>query len=129
MCKLMVLDDDPIQHLIFRRMLNRYKLAHETFYSYSGYDVLSFLSAHKKDTSELPEVIFMDINMPGLNGWAFLDRFKDLYPQLNKLIEIHIVSSSINPSEIKRTDMYDFVKSYIVKPITSERLEQILEPH
>ncbi|RZK13260.1 MAG: response regulator [Flavobacterium sp.] len=99
MCKLLILDDDPIQHLIFKRMLRKYENYTDTLFSFNGNDVLDFLENHKMNMNELPELIFLDINMPNLNGWLFLEKLKKIYPKLNKLIDVYIISSSIDPQE------------------------------
>src|SRR5688572_689462 len=100
MCRLLILDDDPIQHLIFKRMLKKYDNYTDTLYSHNGNDVLDFLENHKRNVEELPELIFLDINMPRMNGWTFLEKLKKIYPGLNKLIDVYVISSSIDPQEI-----------------------------
>jgi CheY-like chemotaxis protein len=129
MCKLIVLDDDQIQHLIIKRMLKNYEQLNDanTIYSTDGYSILDFLKTHKKDESILPEILLMDLHMPKLNGWKFLDSLEILYPQLIKPITVHIISSSIDPKDIKRCNKYPFIKSYLVKPVTKEALNPIMK--
>lgn len=127
MCKLIVLDDDQIQHLIIKRMLMNYDQLNDTIYSTDGHTILDFLKLHKKDESILPEILLMDLHMPKLNGWKFLDHLEVLYPQLIKPITVYIISSSIDPKDIKRCSKYPFVKSYLVKPVTKEALNPIME--
>ncbi|WP_121243429.1 response regulator [Mucilaginibacter phyllosphaerae] len=127
MCKLIVLDDDKIQHLIFRKMLNQYHIVDHTMFSDDGNRVLDFLENYKSNNEMLPELIFLDLNMPNLNGWKFLEQLKNLYPQLTKHVTVYIISSSVNPSDVKRSKKYSFVNSYIIKPITRERLNNIVE--
>ncbi|MFA6086156.1 response regulator [Mucilaginibacter sp.] len=127
MCKLIVLDDDQIQHLIIKRMLMNYDQLNDTIYSTDGHTILDFLKLHKKDKSILPEILLMDLHMPKLNGWKFLDHLEVLYPQLIKPITVYILSSSIDPKDIKRCSKYPFVKSYLVKPVTKEALNPIME--
>jgi CheY-like chemotaxis protein len=72
--------------------------------------------------SSLPDVILLDLNMPILDGWQFLDEFVKL--PIKKEIAIFIVTSSIDPSDIEMVKKYDIVKSYIMKPITAQKLEE-----
>jgi len=127
MCKLIVLDDDQIQHLIIKRMLANYEQLNDTIYSTNGYTILDFLKLHKTDESTLPEILLMDLHMPKLNGWEFLDHLKILYPQLIKPIKVYIISSSIDPKDIRRCYKYPFIKSYLVKPVTREALNPIMK--
>ena len=128
MCKLIVLDDDPIQHLIFKRMLSRYTELDDTIFCADGNRVIGFLSLNKGNVEALPEVIFMDLHMPELNGWKFLEKLKALYPDLVKPLKVYVISSSIDPRDIRRSRKYDFVGSYIMKPIGTEMLSLIIAP-
>ena len=127
MCKLIVLDDDQIQHLIIKRMLKNYEQFNDTIYSTDGYSILDFLNTHKTDESILPEILLMDLHIPKLSGWKFLDSLETLYPQLIKPITVYIITSSINPKDIKRCNKYPFIKSYLVKPVTKEVLNPIMK--
>ena len=108
-------------------MLMNYDQLNDTIYSTDGHTILDFLKLHKKDESILPEILLMDLHMPKLNGWKFLDHLEVLYPQLIKPITVYIISSSIDPKDIKRCSKYPFVKSYLVKPVTKEALNPIME--
>lgn len=108
-------------------MLNQYHIVDHTMFSDDGNRVLDFLENYKSNNEMLPELIFLDLNMPNLNGWKFLEQLKNLYPQLTKHVTVYIISSSVNPSDVKRSKKYSFVNSYIIKPITRERLNNIVE--
>lgn len=71
-----------------------------------------------KDNSELlPDVIFLDINMPIMNGWQFLDEFKKMQNSIDKNITIYLVSSSFDDRDISRSKDYAEVTDYIIKPV------------
>ena len=126
MCKLIVLDDDLIQLLIIKRMLINYEKFEDTIYSENGNKILDFLNLNKADKSTLPELLFLDLNMPQISGWQFLEKLQVLYPKLVKPIDVYIISSSIDPRDIKRSGKYSFVKSYLIKPVTREALNSII---
>jgi len=94
-------------------MLMKYKVFEDTLYSSDGKNILKFLEVNKSKKNSLPELIFIDLDMPKLSGWHFLDRLKSLYPELRKAIRVYIITSSIDPRDIKRSDNYPFVKSYL----------------
>jgi len=79
-------------------------------------------NAEKKN---IPEIIFLDINMPVMDGWEFLDKFTQIENKLDKTITLYVVSSSINPVDIERAKNTNAVKDYLVKPVTLEDLEAI----
>nr|WP_321222116.1 response regulator [uncultured Psychroserpens sp.] len=75
----------------------------------------------------LPDIILLDINMPIMDGWQFLDEFVKI--ESHKLITIYIVSSSIDPQDIKRAKKYQNISNYIVKPITIKKLKTIMRDY
>jgi CheY-like chemotaxis protein len=83
---------------------------------------------HKINTAEecMPEVIFLDLNMPIMNGWEFLDEFEKLQNHNQRKTIIYIISSSIDPRDLERVKNYRQVSSYILKPITPNDLETVL---
>jgi CheY-like chemotaxis protein len=90
----------------------------------NGRDALDNLKAIIRANKKLPDVILLDLNMPVMDGWQFLDEF--LREPTPKPILIYIVTSSIDPDDVNRAKIYDAVTNYIVKPITLETLKNIL---
>jgi CheY-like chemotaxis protein len=74
------------------------------------------------DIEHLPDIIFLDLYMPRFSGYQFLDEFEQIYPLFMKSIEVHILSSSMSPKDIRRCMLYPHVRAYHVKPITIEQL-------
>jgi two-component SAPR family response regulator len=73
-------------------------------------------------------MIFVDINMDIMTGAAFLHKYSKLRGRLSKKIDVYIMSSSIDPSDLALSKKYDFVLDYIIKPLTKVTLRKILEP-
>ena len=73
---------------------------------------------------EFPEVIFLDINMPVMDGWNFLENFANQVP-LHAYTNIYMVTSSIDPADQEKVKKYPAVKVFITKPFSVESLEQI----
>lgn len=97
-------------------------------YYFDATKVLDFLVEHKANSNELPDMIFVDINMAIMSGTSFLHKYNKLRPRLAKKINIYIMSSSIDPSDLALSKKYDFVLDYIIKPLTKVTLRKILEP-
>ena len=125
MCKLVMIDDNQMEHLIMQRMFDGYELFPDASHSLDARLILEFLAKHAKLEALLPDVIFLDLNMPEFSGWDFLTQFEILRPLLKKQIAIYIVSSSIDLDEIARAKAYPFVKDYLSKPIKKETLKRL----
>ncbi|HTD99238.1 MAG TPA: response regulator [Mucilaginibacter sp.] len=126
MKKILFIDDSPLDHFILKRILTKYKLPYEVTCTDNGQEVIGFLERHRTDKNSLPDIILLDIYMPRLNGWAFLDKMQLLYPKMAKQARIYILSSSINPTDIQHAKQYPFVSAFIFKPITKEVLEKLI---
>ena len=124
MKKLIFIDDSPLDHFILKRILSKYQLEYEVMCTANGAEVISFLEQNKGNANKLPDVILVDLYMPGFDGWNFLDNVQYLYPSLAKPIRIYILSSSINPQDMEKSKQYSCVRAFIFKPITRAVLEK-----
>lgn len=122
----MLVDDNDIDNFINERMILGCEFA-ETIYintsTRSAFEFLKNLSVNKilrKD--HLPSIIFLDINMPILDGFQFIEEFEKMDPELVDAIRIVMLTSSINPSDIERSQKYRSVAGFIHKPLTEDAL-------
>src|SRR6266542_549835 len=92
----------------------------------NGLEALAYL---KIENQVPPEIIFLDINMPKMNGWEFLDRYKHLDKQQKAKVVIMILTTSANPDHIKRAKEIEEVTGYETKPLDKEMLKEILHEH
>jgi len=125
MCFVYVIDDDPI-HQKITEILIRKTGAFKKHLAFPGVSpAMDALKQHKDEPENLPDIILLDLNMPVLDGWDFLNQFRDYKEELKKYIQIYIVSSSAIQSEIDRSTQYSFVKEFISKPLDFQKLIQI----
>jgi CheY-like chemotaxis protein len=117
MNKLVIIDDDPIDHFLIQHIMQDHNYANNTTYTMDGSLVLDYIEQNKHQPELLPDVIFLDLNMPKFSGWDFLDRYELLLPHLQKDIQVHILTSSVRPLDKERSAQYPFVKSYMSKPL------------
>ena len=123
-----IIDDDKIFQLTIQKTIQQIESI-ENVYSFSdGKEAIDYFTENSKDIKNLPDVIFLDINMPNMNGWQFLEAYFLLEPTLIKKSTIYIVSSSINPSDIIKAKSVNEVTDYLVKPLNIEFFTQILKP-
>lgn len=123
--KLAIIDDDDIYRFTVERILQRSGVAQSIRTFDNGAAALSYFEEADPDT--LPDVILLDLNMPIMDGWSFLEKFRDLEPPVRKQITIFIVSSSINPSDHERARTISEVEGFLVKPILPEELQRMLQ--
>ncbi len=121
-----IIDDDPIFVYGTKRLMKEIDFCENiTVYS-NGQDALEGLLEISESGEKLPPFIFLDLNMPIMNGWEFLDGFRKI-PSINLMrTVIYIVSSSIDPRDLEKVKNYKEVNNYILKPITPKDLEAVL---
>ena len=120
-----IIDDDPIFVYGTKVLLNyNSSFCSNIIVFENGKEALDDLRFMVKTNKELPEVIFLDLNMPIMNGWEFLDELKQM--NLKKKIGVYVVSASIDKIDEERARKYDMVIDFISKPLTTNKLQQLL---
>ncbi len=120
-----VIDDDQIYLFGVSRLIEIHKLCDALLIYKNGQEALDAFKAMLEHQEELPDIIMLDLNMPVMDGWEFLEEFVKIKPRSEKRITIYIVSSSINPKEIEKAKSISDVSDYIVKPVTADKLKEI----
>ncbi|MBA3986853.1 MAG: response regulator, partial [Flavobacteriales bacterium] len=85
-----------------------------------------FIFKDLNTVENLPDIIFLDINMPEMDGWEFMDEFIQIQKSLSKKITIYIVSSSIAFQDTEKANRYKEISGYIIKPFQADCLKKIL---
>ncbi|APU70308.1 MULTISPECIES: response regulator [Christiangramia] len=120
-----IIDDDPVFVFGTKKIMELANFSSSIMVFHNGHEALQNLKPIIEKGENIPEVILLDLNMPIMDGWEFLDEFIDI--PTSKQITIYIVTSSVDPADSKRAEKYDNVSNYLVKPIRSEDLKSILE--
>jgi len=121
-----VVDDDKIFQLIATRSIKATHFAGKILQFNNGSEALHYLEEHASEDGEIPDVLFLDINMPLVDGWMFMEDFIDLKQRINKPIRIYMVSSSIDPKDIERAKAINEIKAYVTKPISQEKFAELI---
>ncbi len=123
-----LIDDDNIYQYTARVILESTGLAKHIQSFYNGSDALSYFTDPENFVPEtLPDVIFLDINMPIMDGWEFLEEYGKFHDSLPKPITIYMVSSSVNSSDMQKSRSYEAVSDYLVKPVSRVKYQELME--
>ncbi len=122
-----LIDDDRVHAFVVERMLKKTANCKDLMVFDDGTHALHYFKK-TTDIDKIPDIIFLDINMPVLDGWEFLDEFAKIKDSLPKKIDIYMVSSSNNPFDKARAKSLKLVTDYIPKPITINHYYAIFKP-
>ena len=116
------IDDDAVDQILYQRIIKRSGIIENVISFQMAEDALAYL---KSEDREDIDVIFLDINMPRMNGFEFLEQAtKELGDQFSKLVVI-MLTTSLDPKDEERAKSFDVVKAYINKPMSQENLESV----
>lgn len=123
-----IIDDDEIFVYGFKKLMQIKGITAETQEFGNGQLALDYLT-NPFFADNLPDIIFLDINMPVMDGWEFLQNFEELQPRLGKKVSLYAVSSSVDINDINRAKNNPVITDYILKPINETYLTQIFSAH
>jgi CheY-like chemotaxis protein len=122
-----IVDDDDIYQFTMVKTLKSLKLTDNIMVFSDGEEALNFMLDNLYNDVELPDIIFLDIDMPIMDGFQFMEEYVKIKPKLGKKITIYMVSSSVDPVDIERARKISEITDYIVKPITQNQLTDIIQ--
>ena len=124
--KICLVDDDQIYQFTAKKILESLNPNYRIQTFYNGLEAYDFFKSHSTDKTELPDILFLDINMPVIDGWGFLDAYKNINGDMVKSPTIFMVSSSVNEKDISKSKQNKLVSDYIIKPLHKKTMEELL---
>ena len=122
----LLVDDDEINNFISIKLIKKALLTTEIIACLNGkYAIDQLVDIQKKDPAKLPDYILLDINMPIMNGWEFLDEYKRLNIDPSGKTKIFIISSSVFSNDINKARSYPLVKDFISKPLNVDKIVEL----
>ena len=127
--EVLLVDDDSINLLLCEILSQKEGFAEKCIKCFNGQEALNFLKSTVEQQLMAPELIFLDINMPVMNGWDFLKEFEELKPLLIRVPKIVVLSSSPDPKDVTKAFSYATVINFISKPLRAQALKDIRNQH
>ena len=126
MARLLLIDDDEITNFAVDAILSRVDSIESYEIKDNGWDALEFLQAcQEKD--HFPHLIFVDLNMPEMNGFEFIERYEGLFWTKHPQTRINVLSSSVSEKDRQRSLSYSCVSEYTYKPLTEQKIAEIIQ--
>jgi CheY-like chemotaxis protein len=128
--QILCIDDDPITLMLCKKVISKSSFSKEIITAQNGEEALHYFNTlkynnNKSKTNKKPELIFLDLNMPVMGGWEFLDHFTSSdYSEFNKASVI-VLSSTIDPDDLAKAKKYTIIIDFLSKPITQAMLEYL----
>lgn len=125
MTTLFVADDNELDLRIIRLNLIKSPVFGHVLYFNDGKPLWDYIKSNIKDAINLPDVLFLDIHMPEMDGWSVLESLENIYDKLAKPISVYIISTSLSSFDRNRALNYKFVKEFISKPLYRDKITSI----
>ena len=123
--RVLLIDDNDIDNFINERMITTNFFSNRVIVKNSGESALNYLRENAEIDNNLPQVIFLDLNMPVMDGFAFLSEYESLSDKVKTNCKIIVLSSSISPEDINRASTNPLVVKYVNKPLNEKYLAAI----
>lgn len=121
-----IIDDDEIFQFITKKSFERLDRQDDLLFFLNGEDALIYMKGVIDGINPNPDIIFLDINMPIMDGWDFLNELQKINDTGFKLPDIYMVSSSIDDKDLIKSKTFPIITDYIVKPIKDVNIKEIL---
>lgn len=128
---ILIIDDDDVSNFIYKRVIETTRTADKITTFIRAREALEYLKETADSAPEdFPDIIFLDINMPVMNGWQFLEKYENSFQsKLKKRPVLCMLSSSVYQEDISKAYTYTDVKEYISKPLTSQIMTNLIQKH
>lgn len=125
MARILLIDDDEINNFTVDAILRQVDFINSYVIKESGWDALQYLKSVDK-SNEFPDLIFVDINMPEMDGFEFVERYEAMFWPHHQETKINMLSSSMSERDREKALNFSSVNEYVYKPLTERKLAELL---
>ena len=123
--KVLIIDDDDISNYISQKLIEQCNVADKIISYDNAKEALKYLEDCFNSSSEIPDLILLDINMPLMNGWDFLECLKEKAAIKKNKTSVYILSSSLYSKDFDTASKFNLVSGYVVKPLSKQKILEI----
>ena len=124
---ILIIDDDEINNFIAAKLIDKIPPKAKVSTCVNGQEGINFVKNKLNNQNEFPDIIFLDINMPLMNGWEFLEEYEQIKNYIKKKVTINMLSSSVYNDDITKAETYTTVNKFISKPLTVDKIKDLYE--
>jgi CheY-like chemotaxis protein len=122
----LLIDDDEIFQFIMKNTIAEISPDIDIKFFSDGEKGIEFLKQNLGAAINLPDIILLDVNMPFMDGWEFLNEYNSLQKEIKKEINIYLLTSSNNPQDIAKAQEISTLSGYLVKPISKDGIKSLI---
>jgi CheY-like chemotaxis protein len=121
-----IVDDDDLYQFTTTLLLKKTDLVNKIIVFSNGLKAINFLKDEMGHVENIPDILFLDINMPVMDGWEFLEEYLLIKPMMPKTVVIYMVSSSVDERDVLKAKSISALSGYLIKPISSENIMDVI---
>lgn len=121
-----LVDDDDLYQFTTIHLLKKTDLVNKIIVFSNGLKAINFLKDEAGNKENIPDILFLDVNMPVMDGWEFLEEYLLIKPMMPKTVVIYMVSSSVDERDVLKAKSISTLSGYLVKPISSKNIMDVI---
>ncbi len=123
---ILLIDDDEATNFIHKLVIKRMGCAEKVVVAQNGIEAMEYLQKEENGVCPKPDLIFLDINMPGMNGWGFLEEYHKLAEEQRGKVILVMLTTSLNPDDMEKARNIPDVNGFKNKPLTTHLINDIM---